>query len=159
MVISCSNPWPLALSVASRWSPRRSHQRRPRDSWRNSTADAWGTPKKIGWLMIDNSWLLVIDVDDVVDDDDDDKISKQNQNGKDWTKMKWFPNTKLTNWERMERNLLPCCGVPTDRLPSVHEPMPAMPAMPAMPLPVSQHPLGTTLPGRAVETWHQKCIN
>ena len=145
-------------------------------------------PKKIGWLMIDNSWLLVIDdwwliivdywwlvsdVDDVdVDDDDDDvddvdvdddgdddddKISKQNQNGwKDWTKMKWFPNTKLTNWERMERNLLPCCGVPTDRLPIVHEPMPAMPAMP---LPVSQHPLGTTLPGRAVETWHQKCVN
>ena len=155
MVISCSNPWPLALSVASRWSPRRSHQRRPRDSWRNSTADVWGTPKKIGWLMIDNSWLLVIDVDDVVDDDDN-KISKQNQNGKDWTKMKWFPNTKLTNWERMERNLLPCCGVPTDRLPIVHEPMPAMPAMP---LPVSQHPLGTTLPGRAVETWHQKCIN
>ena len=174
MVISCSNPWPLALSVASRWSPRRSHQRRPRDSWRNSTADVWGTPKKSvdWWLIIVDYWWLVSDVDDVdvdvdvVDDDDDDgdgdgdddddKISKQNQNGKDWTKMKWFPNTKLTNWERMERNLLPCCGVPTDRLPIVHEPMPAMPAMP---LPVSQHPLGTTLPGRAVETWHQKCIN
>ena len=116
-------------------------------------------PKKTvdWWLIIVDYWWLVSDVDDVdVDDDDDDKISKQKQNGKDWTKMKWFPNRKLTNWERMERNLLPCCGVPTDRLPIVHEPMPAMPAMP---LPVSQHPLGTTLPGRAVETWHQKCIN
>ena len=47
------------------------------------------------WLIIVDYWWLVSDVDDVDvvvdddggDDDDEDKISKQNQNGKDWTKI------------------------------------------------------------------------
>ena len=169
MVISCSNP---LASGAVRGQPLITEAVTSKEaSWPVAEQHGWclrNSQKKSvdWWLIIVDYWWLVSDVDDVdVDDDDDgdgdgddddDKISKQNQNGKDWTKMKWFPNTKLTNWERMERNLLPCCGVPTDRLPIVHEPMPAMPAMP---LPVSQHPLGTTLPGRAVETWHQKCVN